>query len=108
MIISVDFDGTLCKHEFPEIGKPNLDLINFLTDKQFEGHKIILNTCRDGEYLNKAVDWCALYGLSFDAVNDNLQEIKQNFVELSNKVYADIYIDDRNYCFKCDKGVKLK
>ena len=108
MIIAVDFDGTLCKHKFPKIGSPNIELINMLKRWKREGHKIILWTCRNGEYLVDAVSWCAKFGLYFDTVNDNVQEVKDNFVQLSNKVYADIYIDDRNYCFKCDKGMDIK
>ena len=108
MIIAVDFDGTLCKHEFPKIGSPNMEVINLIKKFKSQGHKIILNTCRDGKYLEEAIDWCRFEGLEFDAVNDNVQEVKDNFFELSNKIYADIYIDDRNYCFKCDKGVKIK
>jgi len=103
MIISVDFDGTLCKNEFP-----NIELINMLKKLKSQGNQIILWTCRDKGYLVKAVKWCNKFGLYFNANNDNLQVIKQNFKELSTKVYADIYIDDRNYCFKCDKGVKIK
>lgn len=108
MIIAVDFDGTLCKHDFPRIGNPNIEVINFVKRLRKHNHKIILWTCRDGIYLDSAVQWCKNYDLYFDAVNENLPEIKQNFVELSNKVYADIYVDDRNYCFKCDKGTKIK
>ena len=108
MIIAVDFDGTLCKHEFPNIGSPNIELINMLRKLKNEGHKIILNTCRDGKYLIAAISWCQDFGLTFDAINENLLEIKREFFELSNKVYADIYIDDRNYCFKCDKGINIK
>ena len=108
MIIACDFDGTLCKHEFPNIGSPNIEVINFIKRLKNQGHKIILWTCRDGKYLDEAVNWCKNFGLEFDTVNDNIQEVKDNFVQLSNKVYADIYIDDRNYCFKCDKGIKIK
>ncbi len=103
MIIGIDFDGTLCEHKYPEIGKPNLNLITKLIDRQFKGDKLILWTCRDGKRLDEAVEWCDIYGLVFDAINDDLPEIKRTFTFKSKKVYADIYIDDRNYCFKCDK-----
>ena len=108
MIIACDFDGTLCKHEFPNIGSSNIEVINLIKTFKSQGHKIILWTCRDGKYLENAVKWCKNLGLEFDAVNDNVQEVKDNFVKMSSKIYADIYIDDRNYCFKCDKGVKIK
>ncbi len=103
MIIGIDFDGTLCEHKYPEIGEPNLNLIASLIKKRWEGDKLILWTCRDGERLEEAIEWCKLYQLFFDAVNEDLPEIKRTFTFKSNKVYADIYVDDRNFCFKCDK-----
>ena len=33
-IIAVDFDGTLCENKYPEIGEPNMELINFLMNCQ--------------------------------------------------------------------------
>ena len=35
-------------------------------------------------------------GLKFDAVNENLPEIVEGFGGDSRKIYADVYIDDRN------------
>lgn len=59
-IIAVDFDGTLCENKWPEIGEPNTNLIGYLIEmrKSF-GAKIILWTCRVGEMLDKAVNWCS-------------------------------------------------
>lgn len=109
MIIAVDFDGTLCKHEFPNIGQANMEIITLIKKLKSQGHQIILWTCRDGLYLEDAVKWCKEnFGIYFDAINDNVQETKDTFIDLSKKVYADIYIDDRNYCLKCDKGMEIK
>ena len=91
MVIAVDFDGTLCEDAFPEIGKPHETLINDLKRCRKEnGDKLILWTCRCGEYLDKAVEWCKEQGLEFDAVNENVPWI--GFY--SRKVCADVYIDD--------------
>lgn len=95
MIFAVDFDGTLCKEAWPEIGEPNLALIHYLLCMKTHGEKIILWTCRDGELLEKAVSWCREYGLVFDAINDNLPEMIKRFGGNSRKIFADIYIDDR-------------
>ena len=97
MIIAVDFDGTLCEHMYPEIGNAKNDIIDKLIDLQLQRKiKLILWTCRDGIMLEKAVEWCKQKGLFFDAVNDDLPEIKASFTYKSHKVYADIYLDDRN------------
>lgn len=36
-IIAVDFDGTLCENKYPEIGEPNMELIDFLMNCQLNG-----------------------------------------------------------------------
>jgi len=69
-VIAVDFDGTLCESKYPDIGEPALELINILKECRECGHKIILWTCRSGELLNNAIEFCKSYGLEFDAVND--------------------------------------
>lgn len=95
-IIAVDFDGTLCTNKWPEIGEPNESLMKYLNDRQEAGDKIILWTCRTGNLLDNAVDWCKVHGLTFDAVNYNLPEIIEKFGTDSRKIYADEYIDDKN------------
>ncbi len=98
MIIAVDFDGTLCEHEFPIIGKQkekHKDLLKKLIQSQLRGNKIILHTCREGVYLAEAVDWCEKQGLYFNAVNENLEELFPEIEGHRRKIYADIYIDDR-------------
>lgn len=49
---AVDFDGTLCENAYPEIGAPNLSLIDKLISRRRLGAKVILWTCREGELLN--------------------------------------------------------
>ena len=47
---------------------------DFCKQKRAEGHKLILWTCRCGEYLEQAIKWCEEQGLIFDAINENLPE----------------------------------
>lgn len=94
-IWAVDFDGTLCESVWPGIGSPNTKLINFLIKSRKEGIKLILWTCREGEKLREAVEWCKEQGLEFDAVNDNLTEmIALHGGNNCRKVWAAKYIDD--------------
>ena len=94
-IIAVDFDGTLCEQCWPEIGRPTLKLIGELIYRKSIGDRLILWTCRAGEQLDQAVEWCRDYGLVFDAINDNLPEIVELYGNNSRKITADIYIEDR-------------
>lgn len=94
-IVAVDFDGTLCEDKWPEIGEPRESLIWYLRSRQARGDKIILWTCRVGDQLREAVKWCYLYGLIFDAINENLPEVIEYCGSDSRKIYADEYIDDK-------------
>lgn len=95
-IYAVDFDNTLSYGQYPECGAPNTRLIKWLKDLQNDGHKLILWTCREGEPLEKAVEWCEIHGLFFDAINDSLQESKDKWGTNPRKIAFDHYIDTTN------------
>lgn len=96
MEIEEDFDGTLCRECYPEVGVPNMKLINFLINRRVLGDKLILWTCREDKLLEDAIKWCRQLGLEFDAVNDNLPETIALWGNNSRKITADLYIDDRS------------
>ena len=99
-ILAVDFDGTLVSNEFPNIGKPDWVTVNMVKEQQKKGWKLILWSCRTGEALQQAADFCRnTLGLDFDAVNDNIPEVQQYFGESTRKVFANLYLDDRNAAF---------
>ena len=95
MIIAVDFDGTIVEHKYPKMGKEIPFAIKTLKLLQREGHKLILWTYRHGNELYEAVDFCEKRGLKFYAVN-NEHEGEEYDNSSSRKIYADVYIDDRN------------
>ena len=94
-IIAVDFDGTLSFGTWPDVGEPNVPLIEQLKDLKNRGNKLILWTCRAGDALEKAVSWCREHQLEFDAINDNLPEIVEMYGNNSRKITCDYYIDDK-------------
>ena len=94
MIIAVDFDGTIVRHKFPEIGEEIPNAINILKFFQGLGHQIIIWTCREEKYLNDAITFLNGRGFYPDAINENIIDL----IEYSpRKIYADIYVDDRNF-----------
>ena len=100
-IYAVDFDGTLCKNIWPGIGAPNFRLIHFLKREQREGAKVILWTMREGEMLQKALNWLhEKFDFTPDAVNDNIPEMKEYYNNNPRKVFANVYIDDHNAKFR--------
>ena len=96
MIIAIDFDGTIVEHKYPKIGETKLFAFETLKELQKQGYQLILWTYRAGKELKNAVDFCKKNGIEFYAVNKNYSEEVFDEKIMSRKIYADIYIDDRN------------
>lgn len=94
-IIAVDFDGTLCERKYPDIGAPITPVIEYVKERKAAGDIIILWTCRVGEYLAYAVEWCKRQGLTFDYINENAPERVGQYGGDTRKISADEYIDDK-------------
>ena len=95
LTIAIDFDGTIVEDNYPGIGKPRLFAFETLTRLQEDGHRLILWTYRSGSRLEEAVTFCNSRGIEFFAVNQSYPE--ENYDnDSSRKIYADIFIDDRN------------
>lgn len=93
--IAIDFDGTLCENNYPDIGEPNWNVIYQAIQEQKHGAGLILWTCREGKLLYDALEACAEWGLYFDAINDSLPEWKEHFGTTPRKIGADEYWDDK-------------
>lgn len=101
--ICVDFDATICDHEDivpyrPRIGKPIPGAVEALLSFQELGANIILYTIRSNflnglNQINIAEKYLWDNGIRLYAVNNNPS---QKSWSDSRKVYADVYIDDRN------------
>ena len=91
LTLAIDFDGTLAQHVFPEIGEEIPGAVQTCQDLMAKGYKLVLNTVRSGEHLERAKRWCLERGLHFYGWNDNPD---QKSFSSSPKVYAAIYIDD--------------
>lgn len=93
MIIAIDFDGTIVKHEYPSIGAPVEGAIEIIKRLILNGHQIMLWTMRSGKELEDAVKYCEDNGIKLDSVNENLEQQATKW-STSNKQYAQLYIDD--------------
>lgn len=94
-IIAIDFDGTLVTDKYPEIGAINYHVWDAAVKAKANGIKLILWTSRTEEFLDDAVRFCKQRGLVFDAINDNIPEVKALGWN-ARKVFATLYIDDRS------------
>lgn len=93
--IAVDFDGTIVTNAYPDIGKPLIFAFDTLKKLQDEGHILILWTYRSGKKLEEAVDFCKKNGITFYAINKSYPEEEMS-PNISRKINADLFIDDRN------------
>lgn len=94
-VIAVDFDGCICKLDYPNIGEPNWRVIEALKNEKANGSKLILWTCRCGHLLTEAIEACNSWGIKFDAINENVPERLEKYeYSDSRKVSADEYWDD--------------
>ena len=84
-VIAVDYDGTMTDYE----GNLRQDMIDFVKHYKTTGCVMILWTSRYGNLLSEAIHDCAQRGLFFDYINEC------PFRRSSNKVSADLYIDDK-------------
>ena len=107
MIIGVDFDGTLCRNKFPDIGEANTELISQLKEARENGDTVILTTCRRDDQLQAAVEWCRDQGLEFDLVNENLPALIEKYGGDCRKICCDILLDDKAVPFTFGERLDL-
>ena len=91
MIISIDFDGTVVRHEYPNVGADvpgAVDNLRWLVD---QGHELVLYTMRSRKYLEHAIDWFKNRGIPLAGIQ---YAPGQSDWTSSNKCYANIYIGD--------------
>lgn len=88
--IAIDFDGTVCKFQYPFIGK-DIGAVPVLKELISNGHLLILNTMRSGQELEDAVEWFKDNEIPLYGINSTPG---QSTWTSSPKVYAHLYIDD--------------
>ena len=101
-VIAVDFDGTITSSgEYTGRGiehyaVPNEEVVAYIRTMHFQGHKIIIWTCRPTVEYADIRKYCNMHHIPINGINTNdfaPKELK-DFGD-SPKIYADIYIDDR-------------
>lgn len=105
-IIAVDFDGTIVKQN-DDIDSVEFELLpnaKEVIQWLYNNFYTILWTCREGIYLQNAVDYLSLQGLQFHAINAN---VPMTSFKTSSKIFAHSYIDDRGYGANID-WLKIK
>jgi hypothetical protein len=92
LVIAIDFDGTIVKDRWPEIGPFRFGAKWCLKWLKKRGHVLILNTCREDKLLHNA--WLKVWSW-FNYYNQNDPKRSQQYGSDCRKISADWYIDDR-------------
>jgi hypothetical protein len=96
-VIAIDFDGVIVEDKYPDIGQTVQRTVEFIEQARENGYRFILWTCRNGDKLEEALERCRAERIVFAAVNENLPEHIAEYGGDTRKVFADFYIDDKNY-----------
>ena len=97
LIIAVDFDGTIVEDNYPGVGKPKPFALETLKMLQKDGHRLILWTYRHGSKLQDALKFMEDNDIPPYAVNRSYPEEASHPSDVSRKIHADLFIDDRNF-----------
>ena len=100
--ISVDFDGTVVFHRYPQIGEDIPGAVETLKKLVLQGHRLILFTMRSKQELVDAVKWFHDREIPLYAVNTNPEQISWTD---SPKVHSQLYIDDHG--IGCPCGIEI-
>lgn len=92
-----DLDGTLTLYDgkfkgAEVVDEPRMDVVQAIKMLKEQGHTIIIYTTRSNEVVQK---WCEEFNIVVDYINENPQYSNGN----PGKPVADVYIDDRAYCY---------
>lgn len=78
VVLIIDFDGTICEHQFPEIGEPKEKAIEVMQALDKAGFKIVIHTCRanpsiggqeaSDKYVQEMEDWLKENKIPYDEV----------------------------------------
>lgn len=90
-VIAIDFDGTCVTHNYPEVGV-DIGAAPILKMLINSGHQLILFTMRSEiNYLDDAINWFVTNHIPLYGINVNRT---QSIWTVTNKAYAQLYIDD--------------
>lgn len=99
--VAVDFDGTLSRSTYPDVGPeiPGAAFFLHALERLCDG-KIgrILWTCREGDKLENALAWLDARGFGkswWHSINDQPPSLMERFGTNPRKVGADVLVDDR-------------
>lgn len=90
--IAIDFDGTVVRHRFPEIGEEVPESARVIRRLSDAGHLLLLWSCRSGRFHDDAMAWLRSRDLRLQVCEWCPPVVAYR----PPKMVADIYLDDRS------------
>lgn len=94
-VLAIDFDDTICMSNYPELGIQRRDASKYINKLMDSDYGIVINTCREGVPLAKAIIWLFENDIPYHYINCNFPEIIKDYNADCRKISADMYIDDK-------------
>lgn len=97
--IAIDFDGTIMREDGPPDPHFNLflpDAVRVMQRINREGGKIMIWTARDRHWWPDMLHVLQLNDVEVEAINGKFVGYGDKYIGDSNKLYAEVYIDDRD------------
>lgn len=98
--VAIDWDGTIAEDKtYPEVTKAKPEAIKCMKRMIAEDYELCIWTCRGETQKELIKDLLHSKGIKKDHyfINEHFAHFINMFSEQSPKIYADVYIDDRNF-----------
>ncbi len=103
-VFAFDFDGVIGEYYGfkgeDNLGNPNPEVVGAMRTLKARGHKIIIFSTHSDKLLR---EYCEEKDIPFDYINENPEKSGAN----KGKPVANVYVDDRGYCYRGQKSAEL-
>ena len=102
MIISIDFDETIVRGDFPNIDELIPKAKEVISYWYSRGHEIIIDSCRTGDVERQMRGFLKYNDIPFDWLNKNSPRRIRKYKTDTRKISCDLSIDDKNLFIQSD------
>lgn len=102
-LFAIDFDDTIAYSDFPDILGVRPHALRVMEKIKEHGGIIMVWTARSD--LKPVKDFLDFSMIPYDGINEDFEEVAAEYEGQSRKIFADVYIDDRNLETRLNGGI---